>query len=158
MRGLDQEQFEDRIAWFDRIESNPDVSFDDYLEYADKPYQYKAALLAYEDALAGIPTGHLVGMDAAASGVSIMGVCMGCKVTCANTGLIGSKRMDMYGECTKAMNTLLESDNQYPRKTVKTAQMTYWYGSEAEPKNAFGEGETLEAFYKAQETVDQSCT
>ncbi len=154
MRGLDQEQFEDRIAWVDRIEDNPDVKLEDYVEHAESPYQFMAAVLAYRDALAGIPTGHMVGLDAAASGIAIMGVVTGCKTTCMNTGLIGSKRKDMYGECTKEMNLILDSDNKFPRKTVKAAQMCHYYGSKQEPKNTFGEDTPeLVAFYQAQEIV-----
>lgn len=154
MRGLDQEQFEDRIAWCDRVADNPDVSFEDFIEYADKPYQYMAAVQALEDALAGVPTGHLVGLDASASGIAIMGVSMGCAVTCKNTGVIGDQKMDMYTECTKEMNSLLGTKKTYDRKTVKYVQMPYFYGSEATAKDVFGEGtDEYMAFYEAQNNV-----
>jgi hypothetical protein len=153
MRGLDHEQFEDRIAWVQRIEAS-DVKLEDYVEYAKKKYQYTAAVLAYRDALAGKPTGHLAGLDACASGPSLMGVFMGCKITCSNTGMIGKFRKDMYEQCTKTMNKLLDTAIEIDSKIVKGAQMPWFYGSEQEPKNIFGEDTPeLMAFHSAQEIV-----
>ena len=61
---LDKAQFEDRIAWVHEYEED----LEDLVDLADKPFQYLAAVMAYRDAQMGHPTGHLVGVDAAASG------------------------------------------------------------------------------------------
>jgi hypothetical protein len=65
----------------------------------------------------------LVGLDACSSGISILGILIGCYETSKNTGVIGNKRMDMYGECTKTMNGILDNDIDIPRSEIKSAQM-----------------------------------
>lgn len=147
--GLDKKSFRQRIAWVDSVKDLHSKT-----DQADKPVQYLAAVLALEDAYAGIPSGHLVGLDACASGISILGILIGCHTTSRNTGIIGQQRMDMYAECTKAMNEILGSENEVPREDVKQSQMTHYYGSKAQPKKLFGEDtDELMAFYAAQETV-----
>lgn len=149
MYGHDKKSFRQRIAWVDSVKDLRAKT-----DQADSPAQYLAAVLALEDALAGRPTGHLVGLDACASGITILGILAGCHTTCRNTGTIGQKRMDMYTECTKAMNTLLKGEIETARNDVKKSQMTWFYGSKATPKRIFGEDTyELQAFYQAQESV-----
>jgi len=148
--GLDKQPYADRIAWVDEHE--------EYLEElvgaADKPFQYLAAVMAYRDAQKGIPTGHLVGFDACASGIAIMAALTGCKTTAENTGLIGNTRADVYGQTTQVMSMLLGSDVEVARKDVKAASMTHFYGSKAKPKEIFGEGtDEFNAFYEANKIV-----
>lgn len=146
--GLDKKTFPQRIAWANSIKDLRSKTLQ-----AEKPAQYLAAVIALEDALAGVPTGHLVGLDACASGIAILGIITGCHTTSSNCGVIGQKRMDMYGECTKEMNTLGVTF-EASRTEVKSAQMPHFYGSKARPKEVFGdETEELMAFYMAQETV-----
>jgi hypothetical protein len=147
--GHDKKSFKQRISWFNSL-NDPQSK----VSLAEKPAQYLAACLAHEDALAGIPTGHLTGLDACASGIAILGILAGCHTTSKNCGVIGQKRMDMYGECTKEMNTLVIDIIEVPRNEVKDAQMPHFYGSKAQPKIIFGEEtDELYAFYEAQETV-----
>lgn len=147
--GHDKKSFAQRIAWFKSLKDPRSK-----IEQAEKPAQFAAAVLAHEDALSGTPTGHLVGMDACASGITILGILAGCHTTAGNTGIIGNKRMDMYHRCTQEMNDILGDDLQVPRADVKGAQMTHFYGSKAEPKRVFGEDTyELMAFYEAQEKV-----
>lgn len=147
--GKDKLSFAQRIAWVNSIKD-----LRSKMSLAEKPAQFLAGVFALEDALAGRPTGHLVGLDACSSGISILGILTGCHVTSANTGIIGTKRMDMYGECATTMNSYLTRDITVPRADVKQSQMTHFYGSVATPKRIFGE-ETPElyAFYQAQEMV-----
>ena len=147
--GLDKKSFKQRIAWVDQIKDLRSKT-----DQAEKPAQYLAAVIALEDAYTGLPSGHLVGLDACASGISILGILIGCHTTSKNTGIIGQKRMDMYGQCTIAMNEILGGDINIPRTQVKDAQMPHFYGSKAQPRNLFGEDtDELMAFYLAQETV-----
>jgi len=147
--GKDKLSFPQRIAWVNSVKDLRSKT-----EQAEKPAQYLAAVMALEDAYAGLPSGHLVGLDACASGISILGILIGCHTTSKNTGIIGQKRMDMYTECTKAMNEILGAEGEASRVDVKTAQMTHYYGSKAQPRNLFGEDtDELMAFYLAQETV-----
>lgn len=62
--GLDKKTFEERIQWFDDNKDN----LRQLCKEADEPAQMYAGVLAYEDTCKGIPTGHLVGLDATCSG------------------------------------------------------------------------------------------
>lgn len=147
--GLDKKSFPQRIAWVNSIKN-----LHSKIDKAEKPAQYLAAIIALENAMVGTPTGHMVGLDACSSGISILGILIGCHTTSKNTGIIGNKRMDMYHQCTEAINDLLEKDIDIPRSDVKQSQMTHFYGSKAIPKAIFGdETDELYAFYRAQETV-----
>ena len=80
---------------------------------------------------------------------TIMGVLSNCPVTCANVGITGDKRMDIYTECTDEMGI-----DDVPRSDIKDAFMTYLYQSTAQPKNLFGDDTSeLRAFYEALVTV-----
>ena len=148
--GKDKEQFEDRIAW---VAENED-SLESLVQQAEDPFRYQAALMAYRDAQNDRPIGYLVGLDAAASGIAILGALTGCKVTAANTGITGDRRKDIYGECTKVMSGLLGTDVDVSRTEVKAALMPMYYGSKARPRDLFGDGtRELQAFYDAADTV-----
>ncbi len=148
--GLDKLSYAERIAWVDEYEED----LEDLSDTADKPFLFIAAVMAYRDTQQGRPTGHLVGFDSCASGLQIMAALTGCKVTAKNTGLIGQERMDMYGECTKAMSRILGESVDVPRKQVKSAQMPHFYGSRAKPKEIFGDNTPeFHAFHKANEEV-----
>jgi len=145
--GLDKSQFEDRLAWTKEHEDELESLVDD----AKKPFQYIAAVLAYRDAQNGIPTGHIVELDAAASGPQIMAALTGCKDTARNTGLIGDKCNDIYSiTLTEVGKILGESMEGISRTEIKYAQMTYYYGSNQKPKALFGEDTpAYKAFHKA---------
>ena len=149
---LDKEQFETRIAWVDEN----DAYLEELIHSADQKHQpqYLAAVMAYRDTQNGLPTGHLVGLDACASGPSLMACLTGCVVTAKNTGLIGKKRMDLYTVCTDAMSNILGSVVEIDRKLVKKAQMPFFYGSKARPKEIFVDGsDEYHAFHEANEEV-----
>jgi hypothetical protein len=152
--GLDKLNFEPRIAWC--VKNEPQLEA--LIPKADDPFRYAAAVIAYRDTKAGKPTGHLVGLDACASGMQIMSAITGCPTGASNTGLTGQSRKDVYTIGTKVMNDVLVKNGftgtSQPRSIVKPATMTLYYGSKAEPRNAFGEGTVeLTAFYKAQSIV-----
>jgi len=117
--GLDKEQFETRIDW---VDAN-DIDLESKVKKADDRFRYAAAVMALREVQAGKPTGHLVGLDACASGPQIMSAFMCDKIGAKNTGLIGSQRMDIYTETTKTMNNLLPNNIAFDRKIVKQALM-----------------------------------
>ena len=59
----DKLSFQQRIKWVNGIKNLRKI-----VPKAEKPAQFMAAVLALEDAQAGVATGHLVGLDACASG------------------------------------------------------------------------------------------
>ena len=150
--GLDKELFQTRIDWATENMSK----LESLMSEADEPILYIKAVYALQDVLAGIPTGHVMGMDACASGPQIMGALIGCEKTCLSTGLLDpNKRSDFYVEVTTGMNKYLEPNKhvgigaELTRADVKSAAMPFFYGSKMKPKEIFGE-DTPEynAFYK----------
>lgn len=149
--GLDKLTFEDRMAWaYENLQVLESLVSD-----AETKPLYIKAVQAIRKAQAGIPTGHLVGVDGTCSGIQMMSVLTGCEAGATATGLVDPNvRADAYTTCTEVMNGILGGGLVVERKAAKQALMTTMYGSKAEPKNLFGE-ETpeLEAFYKAAQTI-----
>jgi hypothetical protein len=143
--GLDKEPFDVRISWVDQDINN----LERHIDTADDRYQYAAAVMALRDVQAGKVTGYLVGLDATASGPQIMSAFMRDLVGAVNTGLLGQVRSDIYKRVTETMKVLLGSVKEYSRKLVKSALMPMFYGSQAKPKEIFGEGKEHEAFLTA---------
>lgn len=149
--GLDKELFEDRIEWA----TVNLASLESLAPLADTPSLYLKAVFAIRKAQAGIPTGHLVGLDAVCSGLQVMSALTGCIVGATNTGLVNPNvRADAYSTCTDTMATILGNGFTVSRAEAKDALMTTLYGSTAKPKEIFGE-DTPEyfAFHKATKLV-----
>lgn len=152
--GMDKELFEARIDW---VDSHID-ELEDLITEADDAPLYLAGVMALRAAQSGHPTGHMVGLDACSSGLQIMGTLIGDVETCTNTGLIDpTTRADIYTYCTDVMNDLLQNHGitvAPARKDVKQALMTHFYGSNAKPREIFGEDTVeLACFYEAQATI-----
>ena len=145
--GLDKELFETRIEWatkhLDMLETLADK--------ADTKPLYLKAVMAIRKAQKGLPTGHMVGVDACCSGIQVMSVMTGCIDGATATGLVDPDvRADAYTAATKAMETILGSSVAVSRKNAKDALMTTMYGSKDVPKAIFGEDTPeLDAFYQA---------
>lgn len=146
--GLDKELYETRIKWAkDHLDT-----LEEYAHQADSPNMYWKSVDAVRCAQQGIPTGHLVGFDSAASGIQLLSIMARCSTGMLSTGVINhintNGAPDIYKKCTVVMNS-----NNYLRKDIKNALMTYFYGSELQPKLLFGEGDDLDAFYRAAKVV-----
>lgn len=139
--GLDKETYETRIAW---VKCNQDW-LEDRQDKAEEPFLYKKAVNAFRQAQVGIPTGHVVGLDCASSGLQLMSAMMGCEKGMALTGLIHPNiRADSYTLITQAMNKKVEV--QITRAQAKSAIMKGLYGSLAAPKEVFGD--LVDTFYE----------
>lgn len=139
--GLDKETYETRIAWVkhkaDRLE--------EFQDKAEETFLFKKAVNAFRQAQAGIPTGHVVGLDCASSGLQLMSAMMGCEKGMALTGLIHPNiRADSYTLITQAMNEKVEV--HVTRAQAKSAVMKGLYGSLAAPKEVFGD--LVDTFYE----------
>lgn len=145
--GLDKLLFEQRIQWgrtnLDQLESLTDK--------AENAYLYMKSVAAIRKAQQGIPTGHLVALDAVCSGMQIMSAITGCLSGARATGLVDpNRRADAYTELTQRMQVILGSNIHVTRKDAKAALMTSYYGSKEQPKIIFGEDtQELAAFYQA---------
>lgn len=146
--GLDKKLYEQRIDW---AQENLD-KLETLVDEAETPNMYWKAVDAVRCAQGGIPTGHLVGFDSAASGIQLLSVCSRCVVGMMNTGVLNDDTRtgapDIYTTATKVMNR-----ESYVRKAIKNALMVYFYGSDAQPIATFGEGEDLQLFFNAAKQV-----
>lgn len=151
--GLDKLTFEERIQWAETNLPNLEALIAD-APAKEKPL-YQKAVLAIRKAQKGLPTGHMVAVDACASGAQLMSVLTGCEAGALATGLIDPDvRADAYSSLTEAMNVILGSTLAVPRKDAKQAYMTVLYGSKATPKIIFGEDTPeIAAFYQAVQQV-----
>lgn len=149
--GLDKELFETRIQWTqDHLGELESLS-----DKADYQPLYKKAVMALRKAQVGIPTGHLVAVDAVCSGVQLMSVLTGCIAGATSTGLVNpNERADAYSKLTEVMEGILGGKVHISRDDAKRALMTSFYGSKAEPKKLFGEDTPeLDAFYAAANKI-----
>jgi hypothetical protein len=141
----DKKLFEERVEWvkenFARLP---------YLNTSKKerPLYLKAVNALYR-ACRGQQIGHMVGLDATCSGMSIMSVVTKCFKGCLATNLIDpDKRNDAYTMVTDAASRMLEGDLIIDRNDAKQATMTTLYGSQKTPREIFGtDTEELDAFY-----------
>lgn len=148
--GLDDQQYDVRLNWFRENEHH----LESLVRDAEEPAQFLAGVMAWRDTLAGIPSGYMVGHDACASGIQILAALSGCKTSAANCGLTGKKRQDIYTNAYAWMNEKLSTVGTLIRKIVKNALMTSMYGSQRQPKDAFGEGTSqLNCFYEMQDVI-----
>ncbi|EHU3119780.1 DNA-directed RNA polymerase [Acinetobacter baumannii] len=152
--GLDKELFEDRIQWVKDNWSN----LEKFADKADAPFLYKKAVINIRRVAQGLPSGHMVALDATCSGIQIMSAITGCIKGATATGLIDPDvRADAYTTTQEVMNEILgyagDDALMIARGEVKRAVMTSTYGSKKVPKDVFGEGELLDTFYQAAEEV-----
>lgn len=141
------ETFENRITWG---EKNLDILESLADEAKDKP-RFLKSVMAIRRAQANKPIGHMVSLDASASGMQIMSALTGCHSGAAATGLVDPDcPADAYLICSEIMSGILGREVESQNTRLKNAVMTSLYGSRAEPEKEFGEGtEELEAFYQA---------
>lgn len=141
--GLDKLTWDERLAWTDKVLENQDA-FDDAVANAEEPIRFLKAFHAYEDAINGVPTGFIMGLDATASFLQIMACLSGCIKTASACNLVNTgKREDPYTMITER----LEMD--IPRSKNKYAIMTNYYNSKAKPREIYGEDTPeLERFYQ----------
>lgn len=142
--GLDRMDWNDRIHWV----NDNEPSLEKVSVHASNPVLYRKAVRAFREVQKGKATNHIMGLDATASGLQIMGALSGCHETAAAVNLINTgHRMDVYNDIAEFMNT--HPGVYVTRDIVKKPIMTVFYGSTAQPKEVFGEGDKLVAFYQA---------
>ena len=144
--GLDRMDWNDRIHWV----NDNEPSLEKHAIHASSPILYRKALRAFREIQKDSkhPTNHIMGLDATASGLQIMGALSGCHQTCEAVNLVNAgRRMDVYNDIADFMNT--HPGVYVTRDIVKKPIMTVFYGSTAQPKEVFGEGDKLVAFYQA---------
>ena len=143
--GHDKLTWDERLAWADETLSSTE-KINAALDEAEEPNLFLKTCNAIDDALAGIPTGFIMGLDATASGLQIMACLTGCHATARQVNLISTgKREDAYLNVAEDMGM-----PHITKAEVKYPVMTHYYNSTAKPKELLGDGSPeLEQFYKS---------
>lgn len=149
--GLDKKLFEQRVQW---VKDNFNQLMVIDTPKKERPLYVKAVMALYT-ACRNIPTGHMVGLDATCSGMSIMSVVTKCYNGCLATNLIDPDvRNDAYTMVTDEASKTLGGNLVIDRSDAKQATMTALYGSQKTPRDIFGiDTPELDAFYAGLTTV-----
>lgn len=146
--GLDKKTWNERIEWFDANEAN----FDLLIKQAETPALFYAGVQAYRKALRKEKSGYPISLDATSSGLQILACLTGdrkaaelCNVLNFSEEAIIQRR-DGYTVIYNEMVRQIGEEGRIKRDDVKRAIMTALYGSEAVPKEVFGEGLLLSIF------------
>lgn len=142
---MDKKLFEERIQW---VKDNFARLMVIDTPKKERPLYVKAVTALYK-ACRNIPVGHMVGLDATCSGMSIMSVVTKCYNGCLATNLIDPNvRNDAYTMVTGEASNMLDGDLIVSRGDAKDATMTTLYGSQKKPREIFGtDTPELDAFY-----------
>lgn len=148
--GLDKELWDTRIGWFDTNEKH----LESLEAQADDIWAYRKAVGAVRDAQNHIPSGHIMGLDATASGYGIIACITGCYKTARKVNLVNTgKRECIYMFFSEHMSQVC--GYHIPRDIVKEPVMTKVYNSSSKPKEIFGDG--TEAHIAFNETLSEEC-
>ena len=143
--GLDKEDWDVRLAWFDDNEENLDA----LIKTAEEPALYFAGVQAWKRFRAGKPSGYPISLDATSSGIQLLAVLTGDRKAAALCNVIDTgHREDVYTGLYNAMLAKVGEGAKISRKDTKQAIMTSFYNSTAVPKRVFGEGALLDIFYE----------
>lgn len=144
----DKKTWSERLDWFNSNEHQ----LMSLLNQAETPALYYAGVQAWEQAKKGIPSGYPISLDGTCSGLQILAVLTGDRFAASICNVINTgKREDAYVSIYEWMVANLGEGAKINRKETKAAIMTSYYGSEATPKEVFGEGKLLGVFYEAMQ-------
>lgn len=167
--GLDKENWDTRIQWFDNNEEallelatlaeqgrTAAVRSHPLMKAADQPAMFFAGLRACLKAHRGEAISYPISLDATASGAQILAILVGCEQSARLCNVIDTgRREDLYTNIHARISERAEARQvalgEVTRKESKAACMTSLYGSTAQPKRIYGEGELLELFYETME-------
>ncbi len=142
--GLDKKKWSERIDWFNHNETR----LENLVSFAEEPALYYAGVKAYRDAVAGIPIGYMISLDATSSGIQILSCLTGDEKAASICNVIDTGNREnayaaIYGEMCNRLGETTKIDPDDTKKAI----MTSFYTSTAEPKRVFGEGALLDIFY-----------
>ena len=148
--GLDKEDWDVRLKWFDDHKH----CLMEMLPKAETPALYFAGVRAYEDVMQGKPSGYPISLDATASGLQLLAVLTGDEQAAKLCNVISTgKRKDAYKEVYEYMLGLVGGISRIKRIDTKDAIMTSLYGSRAVPRRVFGDGPLMAVFNKTMNTL-----
>jgi hypothetical protein len=146
--GLDAQSWQTRLNWFAAHEHQ----LMDMVPTAEEPAMYFAAVTAWEDCLAGRPSGYAISLDATCSALQLLSVLTGDRKGAELCNVVDvGERMDAYAAIYQRMSALIDSSAVVSREMAKNAILTALYGSTAVPKAVFGGGDLLAIFYQVMQ-------
>lgn len=151
--GLDKKDWDERIEWFD----NNEATLLSNMAEADEPALFYAGVQAWNQVKQGLPIGYPVALDATSSGMQILACLTGDRSAAELCNVVPFreegkvKRRDGYTVVYNEMTNRIGEKSRIKRNDCKEAIMTALYGSEAMPKQVFGEGMLLKVF---EQTMD----
>jgi hypothetical protein len=150
--GLSKLSWDERIRWFD-AQNKQDLIL--LIPTAKEPALFYAGIKAYEDVLAGCPTGYMISLDATSSGLQLLAALTGDRLAAQLCNVVDTgKREDAYQNIYRVMLHTTQETARIKPDDVKQAIMTAFYSSKAVPKRVFGEGTPLlEVFYNTMQTM-----
>jgi len=147
-RSLDKCNWDERIEWFNENEHQ----LESLLKQADEPALYFAGLQAWNAYKTNQPSGYPISLDGTSSGLQILSCLTGDRLAAQLCNVINTgNREDAYRLIYEYMCELIDDTSKISRDACKDAIMTAFYGSEAIPKEVFGEGDLLRAFFYVME-------
>ncbi len=147
--GLDKEDWDVRIKWFD--DNEPDL--DALIRKAKEPALYYAGVQAWKRTVSGKPSSYPISLDATSSGIQFLAVLTGDKKAAALCNVVDTgHREDAYTGLYNSMLMKTGGKAMVSRDDTKQAIMTAFYSSTAVPKQVFGEGELLNIFYETMKS------
>ena len=149
--GLEKEDWDVRLAWFDENEGRLDT----LVKQAEEPALFFAGITAWQKVCKGEPTGYPISLDATSSGIQLLAALTGDRKAAALCNVIDTgHREDAYTGLYQSMLDRIGEGAKITRKDTKQAIMTSFYSSTAVPKRVFGEGALLDIFYQ---TMQEEC-
>lgn len=149
--GLDKLNWDTRLQWFTENEHK----LHNLVQEAKDPAMFYAGLQAWEKVRCGEAIGYPISLDATSSGLQILAVLTGDRNAASICNVVDTgDREDAYTVVYDVMaHRLGSSIGQISRDDTKEAVMTSLYGSQAVPKEVFGEGTQLRVFYDVMTDV-----
>jgi hypothetical protein len=138
----------EKLSWDRRIHHFSEIDFKDPKTFkeASNPVGLRAAYVAMEHTALNRPSGYMISLDAASSGLQLLSLLVSCPTSWKLCG--GDENiLDAYMEIYKH----IDCSKNLTRKEVKHACMTSFYGSVATPKGYFGED--INVFYETMEKM-----
>jgi hypothetical protein len=160
--GLEKRSWNERIEWFKNNQQDFEPMLDrlaqgkpvkgTLMEKADQPAMFYAGLKAWQKASRGEAISYPISLDATASGAQIMAALVCCAKSASFCNLIDTgHREDFYTRAYESMCNRMDNNGTISRDMVKSALVPWFYGSNKEPKNVFGEGSQLRVFESTME-------
>lgn len=148
--GLDNKNWDVRLDWFKQHEDH----LIEMLPQAKEPALFYAGIQAWENVKATKPIGYPISLDATASGLQLLAALTGDRNAARLCNVVDTgNREDAYTNVYMTMVNKINEAAKIKRDDTKQAIMTALYGSQAVPREVFGEGPLLKVFFDTMQEV-----